>query len=220
MSSGTTSYTESVTLTISAADNGKKVCFSSEDTAGNTGYQATAALVTGSGLSATVGSVPTGSAQSKDITISSVTSGAAVKYKLITNSSCNATNYGTGGVAVTLSSNSGTVTVTNESDNSKYLCFKVTKTNFSDLYVGSAQITGIDDTAPTATISGAPTSPSNTTTLAVTVAGTGVTHYKHKTVAGTTCTATGYGSETAVATTITDDISTLCRWLYHPLCSW
>ena len=58
MSSGTTSYTESNTITIAAADNGKKVCFSSTDAAGNIGYQATAALVTGSGLSATVGPVP------------------------------------------------------------------------------------------------------------------------------------------------------------------
>ena len=209
MSSGTTAYTEGSTLTISAADNGKKVCFSSEDSAGNTAYTATAALVTGSGLTATVGSVPTGSAQSKDITISSVTSGAIVKYKIITNSTCNATNYGSGGTTVTLSSNSGTVTVTNESDNTKYLCFKVTKTNFADHYVGSAQITGIDDTAPTATITGAPSGTNNTTTLAVTVAGTSVTHYKHKTVTGTTCTATGYGSETAIATSITDDISSL-----------
>ena len=209
MSSGTTAYTEGNSITIAAADNGKKVCFSSEDTAGNSSYIATAALVTGSALSATVGSVPSGQAQSKDITISSVTSGAAVKYKIITNSSCNATNYGSGGTTVTLSSNSGTVTVTNESDNTKYLCFKVTKTNFSDAYFGSAQITGIDDTAPTATISGAPSGTNNTTTLAVTVAGTGVTHYKHKTVTGSSCTATGYGSETAVATNITDTISSL-----------
>ena len=43
----------------------------------------------------------------------------------------------------------------------------------------------------------------------MTVAGTGVTHYKHKVVAGTTCSATGYGSETAVATKITDSISSL-----------
>ena len=153
MSSGTTAYTEGNDISIAAADNGKNVCFSSEDAAGNTAYTATAALVTGSGLGATVGSVPSGSAQSKDITISSVTSGASVKYNIITNSSCNATNYGSGGTAVTLSSNSGTVTVTNESDNTKYLCFKVTKTNFSDAYFGSAQITGIDDTPPTLTIS-------------------------------------------------------------------
>ena len=67
----------------------------------------------------------------------------------------------------------------------------------------------VDTAAPTATLSGAPSGTNNTTTLAVTVAGTGVTHYKHKVVTGSACTATGYGSETAVATTITDDISSL-----------
>ena len=40
--------------------------------------------------------------------------------------------------------------MTNESDNAKYLCFKITKTSFVTQYFGSEQITGIDDTAPTA----------------------------------------------------------------------
>ena len=205
MASGTTSYTEGSTLTISAADNGKKVCFSSEDTAGNSAYTATATLVTGSGLSASVGSVPTGSAKSKDVTISSVTSGAAVKYNLITNSSCNATNYGSGGTTVTLSSNSGTVTVTNESDNTKYLCFKVTKTSFSDLFVGSAQITGIDDTAPskpTAIVTKTTSPNSDTTpTFTVTVAETGgtVTLYSDS-----SCTSANAVSS---ATAVTDNTS-------------
>ena len=149
MSSGTTAYTEGDDITIAAADSGKKVCFSSTDTASNTGYQGTTAVVVVAALTATVGSVPSGFAKSKDVSISSVTSGAAVKYKLITNSSCNATNYGSGGTTVSLSSNAATITVTRESDNNKYLCFKLTKTNFSDQYFGSAQITGIDDTAPT-----------------------------------------------------------------------
>ena len=209
MSSGTTSYTEGNNIAIVVADNGKKVCFSSVDTAGNSSHTATAALTVAVALTATVGSIPSGSAKSKDVAISSVTSGAAVKYKVISNSSCTATNYGSGGSSVTLSSNAGTVTVTNESDNNKYLCFKVTKSNFSDHYVGSMQITGIDDTPPTATLSGQPANTNTTTTLAVTVAGTGVTHYKHKTVRGTSCTASGYGSETAIATNITDDISSL-----------
>ena len=205
MSSGTTSYTEGNSITIAAADNGKKVCFSSEDAAGNSSYTATAALVTGSGLSATVGSVPTGSAKSKDITISSVTTGAAVKYNLITNSSCNATNYGSGGTTVTLSSNSGTVTVTNESDNTKYLCFKVTKTNFADKYFGSAQITGIDDTAPTApsAITNKTTSPNNDTTptFTVTIAETGGTVILYS---DSSCTSANAVSS---ATAVTDNTS-------------
>ena len=75
--------------------------------------------------------------------------------------------------------------------------------------LSSALSVTVDTTAPSATTSGAPSGTDNTTTLAVTVAGTDVTHYKHKVAAGTACTATGYGSETAIATTITNDISSL-----------
>ena len=64
MSSATT-YTEGDDITIAVADNGKKVCFSSTDTAGNIGYQATAALTSATGLTATIGTVPVGSAKSK-----------------------------------------------------------------------------------------------------------------------------------------------------------
>ena len=85
-----------------------------------------------------------------------------MKYKLITNSSCNATNYGSGGTSLTLTNNAVTVTVTNERDNNKYLCFKLTKANFSDAFAGSAQITGIDDTAPTVATPTITTSNSNT----------------------------------------------------------
>ena len=61
--------------------------------------------------------------------------------------------------------------------------------------------------APTATISGAPTGTSSTTTLNVTVGGTNVTHYKYKLIQGSSCGTTGYGSETAVATKITDSLT-------------
>ena len=81
-------------------------------------------------------------------------------------------------------------------------------TNTSSCSTATGSYT-LDTAAPTATITGQPTNTNNTTTLSVTVAGTGVTHYKHKTVTGSSCTATGYGSETAIATTITDDISSL-----------
>ena len=70
---------------------------------------------------------------------------------MITSSTCNATNYGSGGTSVTISSGSGTATITNESDNEKYACFQVTKQYFTTKYFGSAQITGIDDTAPSVT---------------------------------------------------------------------
>ena len=147
--SGASDYTENTDQTIGVTHNGKKVCFSSTDVAGNVGYTATSVLTIAAALTATVGTVPSGAAQSKDVAVTAVTAGATVQYNLITDASCNATNYGSGGTAVTLTNNAGSVTVTNESDNNKYLCFKVTKTNFSDQYFGSTQITGIDDTAPT-----------------------------------------------------------------------
>ena len=150
MASGTTAYTEGNTIVVASTDNGKKVCFSSTDAAGNKGYATTSVLTAVANLTMTVGAVPAGSAQSKDISISAVSAGATVTYNLITDSSCNATNYGSGGTTVALSSNAGTVTVTNESDINKYLCFKITKTNFVTQYFGSEQITGIDTTAPAA----------------------------------------------------------------------
>ena len=39
--------------------------------------------------------------------------------------------------------------VSNESDNNKYLCLRLTKAGSSTVYIGSAKITGIDWTAPT-----------------------------------------------------------------------
>lgn len=69
-----------------------------------------------------------------------------------------------------------------------------------------------DTIAPTTTLSGTPSSPSNATALNVTVAGTGVTHYKSKvgTAASIDCTNTsGYGAETAIATAITSSVSGL-----------
>ena len=66
-----------------------------------------------------------------------------------------------------------------------------------------------DTVAPAAIVSGAPSGSSRVTVLAVTVSGADVTHYKHKTITGTTCPAGNYGAETAVATEITEDISAL-----------
>ena len=53
----------------------------------------------------------------------------------------------------------------------------------------------VDATAPTATLTGAPSGTDNTTTLAVTVGGTGVTHYKSVASAGASCpSGTKYGT--------------------------
>lgn len=67
-----------------------------------------------------------------------------------------------------------------------------------------------DVAAPTATLSGVPASPSNATSVNITVAGTGVTAYRYKLGAtgSTDCTnASGYSAETAVASAIATSIS-------------
>ena len=127
------------------------------DAAGNAGSAQTYATLTGSVtmspvLTATI-TVPGGSARSKDIAVSNVTSGAAATYKLITNADCTSTNYSAGagsGDTLTVSNEgTGSVRVSSENDNNKYLCLRLTKAGSSTVYVGSAKITGIDWTAPT-----------------------------------------------------------------------
>jgi hypothetical protein len=70
-----------------------------------------------------------------------------------------------------------------------------------------------DTTAPTATLSGAPTGTSSVLVLDITVAGTDVTQYRHAVVAGSSalCPTATYSDPRAVATKITDDISSLAN---------
>ena len=94
--------------------------------------------------------LPSGAARQKTVTITNVAAGATARYKLLSSSTCNATNYGAGaGVLIGLDSNRlGSVTLAQESYNTKYLCVKIAKAGSTDVYLGSAQITGIDRTAP------------------------------------------------------------------------
>ena len=73
-------------------------------------------------------------------------------------------------------------------------------------YASDATVT-VDATAPTATLTGAPTGTNNTTTLAVTVGGTDVTHYKSVVAAGASCpTGTVYdGTEGQFVGTVGQD---------------
>ena len=73
----------------------------------------------------------------------------------------------------------------------------------------SISITGVSGGAADATLSGAPTGTNNTTTLNVTVAGTGVTHYKYDVLAGSSCASATWSASTAVATAITESITTI-----------
>ena len=58
--SSSIAYTEGNDLTIAVTHNGKKVCFSSTDSAGNIAYSATGILSTAAALTATVSAVPSG----------------------------------------------------------------------------------------------------------------------------------------------------------------
>jgi hypothetical protein len=86
--------------------------------------------------------------------------------------------------------------------------------NLSDLATNAAPTQSVsltkDVAAPTATLSGVPASPSNATSVNITVAGAGVTAYRYKigTSGSTDCTnASGYSAETAVASAIATSIS-------------
>ena len=229
MASGTSDYTEGEDEDVAASDNGKKACFSSTDAVGNVGYGATGVLSVSGAVPAGVWS-PTDGSSGNDNTINVTVDFTEALYSdnacanVMTNTTADdVVKLGTtdGGdqvaKAVTYDSTNFTITMNPSSD----LADDVYYAEISNAwyYSNGACAQGasskvsftIDTTAPTASVSGQPTGTNNTTTLDVTVAGTGVTHYKHKVITGTSCTTGGYGSETAVATKITDSISSLAE---------
>ena len=158
MASGTSDYTEGDTIAITGgtASNGKKACFkvTDDESTPRTEYKAaTVSGLTKDALTLTVGSVPAGSAASKDIALTNISSGATVKYKLISQSACTATNYGTGGTSLTVASNAATITVTGMTNNNNYACAQISKAGNTTRYFGSGQITGLTTPEPTVTYS-------------------------------------------------------------------
>ena len=176
MASGTSDYTEGDTIEITGtANNSKKACFkvTDDESTPRTAYKsATVSGLTKAALTMTVGSVPSGSAASKDISLTSISTGATVKYNFITQSDCNATNYGSGGTTLTVSSGSATITVGSVDENNKYACAQISKAGNTTRYFGSGQITGITGMAgPTLALQSPSSSPGNdsTPTIRVTV---------------------------------------------------
>ena len=107
-------------------------------------------------LGAVISPISSVAAEVKTITISSVTSGAAAAYKLLTSPFCDATTYAAAagsGSSVTLTNGAGSVTLSSESANGKYFCLKVTKSGGHPLYARSNVVAGIDTTDPTASVS-------------------------------------------------------------------
>ena len=152
-------YTESTPILFTSADNTQYACFWATDKAGNTGNAISSQL---SGipapLTATLDSAwaPATPANSKTLAVSSVTAGAAGKYKILGSTVlCTAAAYSASTVAektLSLSLGSGSITISDEADNTKRACVKLSKTNFGDRYFHSSAVTGIDTTAPTVTL--------------------------------------------------------------------
>jgi hypothetical protein len=196
------------------ADGPITLCALGSDNSGNEQSLADATEVdwikNASGVTATISGVPTGT---NNTTTLAVTVGAvsSYMYKVGVSSSTDcsaAAGYSSDTNIATLI----TASVAGLSDGTIKLC--VVGQNAFGVWQAYGSATSAtwtkDTTAPTATISGTPTGTNNATTLAITVAGTDVTHYQYKVgLSGSIdCTAAaGYSAEAAISTNITNDIS-------------
>ena len=144
-------YTENTPILFTPAEN-KHFCFWAADKAGNQGVFFD---IKPTVLTATLDAAwaPAGVANSKTLAVSGVTAGATATYKILESTvPCTATAYSANTATeetLSLSSGSGSITISSEVDNTKYACVKLSKTNFSDHYFQSSAVTGIDSTAPT-----------------------------------------------------------------------
>ncbi len=108
-----------------------------------------------------LGSVPGGTAKSKSVTVTVTDSNdddtLSAEYKLLSGATCDAAAYGTeAGTAINLTDTpdtedgnkkTGSVALASDTANGKYLCVKAGD-GTATVYGGSAQIAGIDSTAP------------------------------------------------------------------------
>ena len=174
MSSGTTTYTEGSSTTITGvANNGKKACFSSTDVAGNTAYTATAALAIAGGAPSTTWTPANNgylTALSGSITLvfgSDVYSDSGCATELTNTTADNAVTLGTTNnsnnniaTTVTYTAASNTITITpdsNLSDNTTYYAGVTNAWYYQNgaCAQGTAESISFttDATAPTLTIS-------------------------------------------------------------------
>ena len=182
------------------------LCVLGRDAAGN--YQSTATQARwtkdASVAATTLSGAPSGT---NNDTVLNVTVGGTdvshYKYKVVAGTTCTTGGYSTERTKTTKITDS----ITSLADGNIVLCVlgRDSTNNWQDT---ATKATWTKDTqAPTASLTGAPTGTNDTTELDITVGGTGVTHYKHKVVTGTSCSTGNYGSKTTVATDITDDIA-------------
>ena len=155
--SGLTTYTSGSPVTLGESANNMYVCFYATDAAGNTG-QAVSQLVFGIDDTAPTVAVTqqpaTGAARSKSVTATASDNAAVASfgYLLHSTSACPASPVGltthTSGSPVTLG----------ESANNQYVCFYATDAAGNTGQAVSQQVSGIDATAPTVTITEQPAS--------------------------------------------------------------
>ena len=102
----------------------------------------------------TISNIGTTRAQTKNVTVALTDTDTSqtltASYKIQSGSTCSSTvDFTSGATAITLSSNSGTITLNQESQNGQYICVRAYDTvGYS---YSAAQIQGIDRTAPTIT---------------------------------------------------------------------
>ncbi|MDE2991715.1 MAG: fibronectin type III domain-containing protein [Chloroflexota bacterium] len=158
----------------------------------------------------TVGSVPGGPAQSKDVvvTVADTDSGDTLRaeYRLLSGANCDATTYGAG-ETVTLAdtpdatdgnTRQGTVTLDSESANDMYICIKADD-GLATVFGPSAQISGIDTTAPAISFADVTPAEGSTYTVTFTDAGSKVAKYGISVIdSGATCNQSAAGALTTV----------------------
>jgi|GEM_PF-5823206 len=111
-----------------------------------------------------VDSVEAGPVQSDAVTVTATDDSglSELEYKLITNATCNAVNYG-GGAGTSFNSGDTIFTENTEANNTNYVCVKATDNAGNTVYLGSAEDLNIDITPPTDPVLGPDMTPGTDT---------------------------------------------------------
>ena len=206
------SYDEGDTVTVAAeADNGRTLCFWSTDVAGNTGNnKITIAGIDRTDPTITISGPASGVANSKSVTGTAADTGgsgvASFGYIIDDDGTCP-----TDTATYTTHASGTAVTVDDDANDDKYVCFFATDNAGNTKVMASGQITDLDTTDPTITITGPASGAANSKLVTGTAAdagGSGVASFGYIIDDDGTCptdtsTYTAHTSGTAV--TVDDD---------------
>ncbi|MDE0243327.1 MAG: hypothetical protein OYG31_01275, partial [Candidatus Kaiserbacteria bacterium] len=153
-------YTEGHDITLSAeGDNGKRICFRSEDQAGNIDYAISNEIggIDTTAPTITITNPNTNPAQSKIVSAVDDDGGTTTwHYIKVADSSCDATDFAGSESTYTEGHD---ITLSAEGDNGKRICFRSEDQADNTTFAISNAIAGIDTTAPTITITNPNTNP-------------------------------------------------------------